>query len=482
MELVQFMQQRSIVPDVRTHCELITTAARDGRAVTGAAIYRDMRVAGHVPRSRPASALITALSRLGLVRPAVLILRDMHRCARGLHTVEPQLLQAVELTLDDRPQTLETALAADAEETQVEDAEELLELLEGLSPPETRLPADEAFKPQTGASRTPQLARVAAWELDSVPWPDVEKYPNDVGNPVVPVAAAAAGATATSAGAEFATASSEKAMASTAADSLSGGAAGAPVRQPSSGMAAEASTSGQPLAASLAEAAAQRIQLDPKTKRHRRAGPRPLGKGDVLPHARCLSELVLALSSAGHRKAAMLLYGRIRAHGLSSMMDLAHTFSGVFEGLIETNCRHGEVHVALAVLDDWKKARDAILEQPRRLRIMAYAPTEAPEPREEPRTVFEEGLSDESGDDDELPEVVVQGSPQLSPVTLAFLEASCHGYKGPRADEVAWRVWDVCALMREQQEAMRPDIQRPKKGSHHVGDVENDYDDLDPWL
>ena len=53
--------------------------------------------------------------------------------------------------------------------------------------------------------------------------------------------------------------------------------------------------------------------------------------------------------------------------------------------------------------------------------------------------------------------------PRLSNVTLAFLEACC------RADAAfEWRVFDVCAAMRQQSERKQQALlARPRKLSHH---------------
>lgn len=53
--------------------------------------------------------------------------------------------------------------------------------------------------------------------------------------------------------------------------------------------------------------------------------------------------------------------------------------------------------------------------------------------------------------------------PKLSTVTLAFLEACCR-----REPEYEWRVFDVCAIMRQQKEQKRQaGLARPQKASHH---------------
>ena len=60
--------------------------------------------------------------------------------------------------------------------------------------------------------------------------------------------------------------------------------------------------------------------------------------------------------------------------------------------------------------------------------------------------------------------------PRLSNVTLAYLEASCHACSDQ--EDVKWRVYDVCAVMRQQQEDKKANkLLRPKKGSHHVSEA-----------
>ena len=57
--------------------------------------------------------------------------------------------------------------------------------------------------------------------------------------------------------------------------------------------------------------------------------------------------------------------------------------------------------------------------------------------------------------------------PQLSRVTLAFLESCCRG-----STQHEWRVYDVCAVMRQQKERKREAaLARPAKKSHHVADA-----------
>lgn len=59
--------------------------------------------------------------------------------------------------------------------------------------------------------------------------------------------------------------------------------------------------------------------------------------------------------------------------------------------------------------------------------------------------------------------------PNLSTVTLAFLEACCR-----TSPEFEWRVYDVCAAMRQQQEREKQAaLPRPRKQSHHFAETED---------
>ena len=56
--------------------------------------------------------------------------------------------------------------------------------------------------------------------------------------------------------------------------------------------------------------------------------------------------------------------------------------------------------------------------------------------------------------------------PRLSTVTLAFLEACCRAQPA-----FEWRVYDVCAAMRQQRErSSEAALARPRKASHHFLD------------
>lgn len=65
-------------------------------------------------------------------------------------------------------------------------------------------------------------------------------------------------------------------------------------------------------------------------------------------------------------------------------------------------------------------------------------------------------------------------APRLSTVTLAFLEACCHA----APEDMQWRVYDVCAVMRRQQELRNLEKQaRPRKSSHHFYEESDDVGD-----
>lgn len=187
-----------------------------------------------------------------------------------------------------------------------------------------------------------------------------------------------------------------------------------------------------------------------------RRGQRPLRKGDMLPQVPAVAALVLALCTAGEAELAVRLYEELQRAGPATLAGLLPRHTRMFERLLELACRSGQVSVALGVFDDWKAARDLVLQQDTAARAAAADDaTAAP--------------AADGGADGAAAEV-----PRLSNVTLAFLEASVHACDA--REGLAWRVYDVCALMRQQQEVARDaKLARPAKGSHHfLEDVEED--------
>ncbi|KAL0019221.1 hypothetical protein WJX77_010459 [Trebouxia sp. C0004] len=103
----------------------------------------------------------------------------------------------------------------------------------------------------------------------------------------------------------------------------------------------------------------------------------------------------------------------------------------MWESTIEAACRAGRTDWALQVFDDWKASS---------MTFMFVQPADQAKPVK---------------------------LPNLSNATLAFLESCCRG-----SPEHEWRVYDVCAVMRQQKERKREAaLARPAKKSHHVADA-----------
>eukprot|EP00892_Ulva_mutabilis_P007982 jgi/Ulvmu1/5556/UM023_0092.1 len=188
-------------------------------------------------------------------------------------------------------------------------------------------------------------------------------------------------------------------------------------------------------------------------KRRHPRGQRPLRKGDMLPRVSAVAALALALCTAGEGDHAVRLYEELRRGGPATLAGLLARHTRMFEVLMEHACRSGEVEVALGVFDDWKAARDLVLRQE------ATTPAGDAGVASSDKAAAGAAASEASA-------AAVAEPPRLSNVTLAFLEASCHAPDD--REGLAWRVYEVCALMRQQQEVARDaKLARPAKGSHH---------------
>jgi pentatricopeptide repeat protein len=180
---------------------------------------------------------------------------------------------------------------------------------------------------------------------------------------------------------------------------------------------------------------------------------------DALPWRAAVSHLVGALIAEKHVDAAMALYNEMRSSGTECMLGCAISESLMFDNLISGNCRQGNVQAALDIFDDWKAARD---ELQRRRSLLPLSAVQRAQ---------------------------LGSHPYLSNSTLAFLEACCHA-KQEQDSDFKWRVYDVCAFMRQQEELRKNStLPQPEKGSHHVGPVrveeeeESDYEpDVDDGL
>lgn len=209
-------------------------------------------------------------------------------------------------------------------------------------------------------------------------------------------------------------------------------------------------------------------------RRRRRGGPyrgaRPLRKGDMLPQVSAVAALVLALCTDGECELAVRMYSELQRAGPPTLAGLVVRHTRMFERLMEITCRAGQVEFALGVFDDWKAARDLVLRQDTQRTPTDGAPpdnTSSGEASADSGTDGDAASAADAGDAEaQASDAVAAEVPRLSNVTLAFLEASCHAHDS-RGD-LEWRVYDVCALMRQQQEVARDaQLARPAKGSHH---------------
>ncbi|KAK9831866.1 hypothetical protein WJX81_003174 [Elliptochloris bilobata] len=149
----------------------------------------------------------------------------------------------------------------------------------------------------------------------------------------------------------------------------------------------------------------------------------------LVPHLTAIGALVHSFACSGDLDTAFRLYRQVRddPEGAAAM-TLTHR--PMFQALIEAACRSDSTACALKVFDDWK--------------------------------AFAARAAKGAGDGEPVQE------PRLSNVTLAYLEACCR-------EEAAfeWRVYDVCAAMRQQSERRRQSrLAHPRKQSHHFLDVD----------
>lgn len=137
-------------------------------------------------------------------------------------------------------------------------------------------------------------------------------------------------------------------------------------------------------------------------------------------------------------------------------------------------CSCSDMHAArVQVFDDWKVARDDWLaaqqqHQPNndRAAAAAAAPSAALGRGAKPASgaaASGSGSGTEAAAALPAPAPAAARYPKLSNVSLAFLEACCRS-----EPDCEWRVYDVCAVMRQQKELKRQaGLARPQKQSHH---------------
>ena len=138
----------------------------------------------------------------------------------------------------------------------------------------------------------------------------------------------------------------------------------------------------------------------------------------------------------------------------------------MWELLIENYCRQHKVAAALQVFDDWKAASDEWLAAQQH-----YPPnldgsgggSSSSISSNGAGPVGTEAAAATAATTAAAVQVAAARLPKLSNVSLAFLEACCRS-----EPQYEWRVWDVCAVMRQQKEMRRQaGLARPQKLSHH---------------
>ena len=181
-----------------------------------------------------------------------------------------------------------------------------------------------------------------------------------------------------------------------------------------------------------------------------------------------------AFAASQDLQSAGKYYKQLRRCGRVGLASVSATHRRMWELLIENYCRQHKVAAALQVFDDWKAASDEWLAAQQHhppnldgssggggssssssnggvaVGTAAAAATAAAATSAAPASAASAS-------------VVAARLPKLSNVSLAFLEACCRS-----EPQYEWRVWDVCAVMRQQKEMRRQaGLARPQKLSHH---------------
>lgn len=175
------------------------------------------------------------------------------------------------------------------------------------------------------------------------------------------------------------------------------------------------------------------------------------------PDAAALASLSQAFAARGDLRQGWRFYSQLR-RAPGGLQEACVTHRRLFESLIEQHCRAGAVARALVVFDDWKAASAAwFAKASAREASAAAAAAAAAEASAAGGTL--------APPQSPPPPAGAKGRrPKLSTVSLAFLEACCQTTPG-----LAWRVYDVCSVMRTQKDRkVQEGLARPQKASHHV--------------
>ncbi|PSC72603.1 pentatricopeptide repeat-containing mitochondrial isoform B [Micractinium conductrix] len=226
-----------------------------------------------------------------------------------------------------------------------------------------------------------------------------------------------------------------------------------------------------------------------------------------LPDSEALASLVQAFAATGNLRSANKYYKQLRRSGRAGLAAVSLSHRRMWELLIENYCRLAKVRAALQVFDDWKLASDSWWAAQQQHQAHDDADVSASS------LSSADGMASAGSFDDAA---VAGGSssssggaagssirdasrggvgaraaaaraaraaavgvppapapataaryPKLSNVSLAFLEACCR-----REQAYEWRVFDVCAVMRQQKEHKRQaGLARPTKASHHFAEA-----------
>ena len=398
--MLNFMRGRDMTPTHGTWHALIAATASAQHADTALQLYSEIRTKGHLPTSKSGSALVIALAKAHELQAALLVLRDMHCCANGLTApVEQLAAQAAQYVGESGPGTL---LA--------------------WHNPEFRITG----RPVRGAQLVDLARTMANVEIcDARAQPDTEPAPESV--------------------MQLLRKQLDQQLDPSNDDDAANG---------------QQQTAHTPPEEQGAHSRARRRARRKHLQSVGQRGTQQLQKHDMLPSARAVSHMTLALALGSHCGAAMHLYRALRAHGTATLAHFALHAVQLFEQLITLNCRKGDVHTALLVFDDWRACCDMLLRHPSLWRDTSSSAFDPSDADSAAFAAQAERAWQSRGAD--VPS-------KLSNVTLAYLEACCHTAAEAAEPGLEWRTHDVSAVMRQQEEAKRERNRlRPRKESHHV--------------
>ena len=199
-----------------------------------------------------------------------------------------------------------------------------------------------------------------------------------------------------------------------------------------------------------------------------------LPKRAQVPDAAAVASLAHVFAARGEMSSAWRFYKQLRRVPIG-VEEVLVSHRRMFESLIEQNCRARSVERALIVFDDWKAASAAWLARREESSAASAAVAVVPLPSlpeddgdvtatTPPSSIIAAPITMTVTLSSPSSAIKTRKLPKLSNVTLAFLEACCR-----TQPHVMWRIYDVCAIMRVQNERkLQQSLARPQKASHHV--------------